>query len=365
MNSTSPNSNVITVSTTAAPPTFDSVSYIGSTVCDGANGTFDVAGLLPNVVSKIYYNIDNGATQSVLTTVADNSGAATFAIPLPLSANNTVLTITTVARADDSSALTVESGGQVFLNFIAANVTYYSDADNDTFGDPSVTQLSCTGAPSGFVTNNTDCDPADGTKWQFATFFVDSDADGYDNGSASVCSGVGAPAGYSATTLGTDCNDANNLVWQSNTLYTDADGDTFTVGAGSVVCYGATLPAGTTLTQNGNDCDDADNTKWQSNNLYTDGDGDGWAIDNTTESICYGATVPAGYVLVSLGVDCDDTDALLTNNCGGGSVVNLTMFVEGYYLSAGTMNSVRFNQDGVSPTDEVEVMTVNLHDATT
>ncbi|MFN9114089.1 MAG: hypothetical protein ACK5XN_28820, partial [Bacteroidota bacterium] len=46
-------------------------------------------------------------------------------------------------------------------------------------------------------------------------------------------------------------------------------------------------------------------------------------------------------------------------------VVNLTMFVEGYYLSAGTMNSVRFNQDGVSPTDEVEVMTVNLHDATT
>jgi hypothetical protein len=148
-------------------------------------------------------------------------------------------------------------------------------------------------------------------------------------------------------------------------LYTDADNDTYTVGAGSTVCYGASIPSGYSATQNGNDCDDADNTKWQSNNLYTDGDGDGWALDNTTESICYGATVPAGYVLVSLGVDCDDTDALLTDNCGGGSVVNLTMFVEGYYLSAGTMNSVRFNQDGVSPTDEVEVMTVNLHDATT
>ena len=321
-NSTSPNSNVITVTTTAAPPTFDSVSYVASTVCDGANGTFDVAGLLPNVVSKIYYNIDNGATQSVLTTVADNSGAATFAIPLPLSANNTVLTITTVARADDSSSLTVESGGEVFLNFIAANVTYYSDADGDTYGDAVVTQISCIGAPIGFVGNNTDCDD-------------------------SLATGA--------------------LVYQSATLYTDVDGDTFTVGTGTVTCYGAALPAGTTLTQNGNDCDDNDNLVFQSNPLYTDGDGDGWAVDNTTESVCYGATVPAGYVLLSLGIDCDDNDALLTNNCGGGSVVNLTMFVQGYYAGGSTMTSVKYNQwDLVSAepsTLDVEDMTVELHDA--
>jgi hypothetical protein len=214
-NSTSPNSNVISVTTAAAPPTFDSVSYVGSTVCDGANGTFDVAGLLPNVVSKIYYNIDNGATQSVLTTVADNSGAATFVIPLTLSANNTVLTITTVARADDSSSLTVESGGQVFLNFIAANVTYYSDADGDTYGDAVVTQISCIGAPIGFVGNSTDCDPADRTKWQLATFFVDADLDTYGStATASVCSGVGAPSGYSVTN--DDCDDTNALLNPTN-----------------------------------------------------------------------------------------------------------------------------------------------------
>ena len=413
-NSTSPNSNTITVSTVAAPPTFSSVSYIGSTVCDGANGTFDVAGLNPNVSSKIYYNINGGATESVLTTLADVSGGATFTIPLSLSANNTVLTITTVARADDSSSLTVESGGQVFIDFIAANVTYYSDADSDTYGNPALTQVSCLGAPIGFVANNTDCNPVDGTKWQFATFFVDTDADGYDNGSASVCSGFGAPAGYSATSLGTDCNDSvsvswqsnilyvdqdgdtftvgngtlicygatlppgatltqngddcddnNNLVYQSNTLYTDVDGDTYTVGTGTVTCYGATLPAGTTLIQNGNDCDDNNNLVYQSNPLYIDADGDGWAVDNTTETICYGATVPTGYVLVSLGIDCDDTNSLLTNNCGSGSVVNLTMFIEGYYVGGNTMNSVRVNQDYVSPSDEVEVVTVNLHDATT
>ncbi len=214
-NSTSPNSNVISVTTSAAPPTFDSVSYVGSTVCDGANGTFDVAGLLPNVVSKIYYNIDNGATQSVLTTVADNSGAATFAIPLPLSANNTVLTITTVARADDSSSLTVESGGQVFLNFIAANVTYYSDADGDTYGDVAVSQVSCIGAPVGFVSNSTDCDDTNINIYQLATFYIDSDLDTYgSNATASVCSGLTAPSGYSVNNL--DCDDTNVLLNPTN-----------------------------------------------------------------------------------------------------------------------------------------------------
>jgi hypothetical protein len=38
--------------------------------------------------------------------------------------------------------------------------TYYADADNDTFGNPAVTQQVCngTGAPAGYVENNTDCD---------------------------------------------------------------------------------------------------------------------------------------------------------------------------------------------------------------
>jgi hypothetical protein len=366
-NSTSPNSNTITVSTVAAPPTFSSVSYIGSTVCDGASGTFDVAGLNPNVSSKIYYNINGGATESVLTTLADVSGGATFTIPLPLSANNTVLTITTVARADDSSSLTVESGGQVFIDFIAANVTYYSDADSDTYGNSALTQVSCLGAPSGFVANNTDCNPADGTKWQFATFFVDADADGYDNGSASVCSGVGAPTGYSATSAGTDCDDNNNLKYQSNPLYTDADNDGYTVGTTSAVCYGATLPSGTSLTSAGEDCDDADAAKTVTYPFYTDADLDtyGTILSAVTQLCTAGNVAPSGYSVNNL--DCDDTNADLnpTNPCSTGSVVNLTMFIEGYYLGGNLMNSVRLNQDYVSPSDEVEVVTVNLHDATT
>jgi hypothetical protein len=74
-------------------------------------------------------------------------------------------------------------------------------------------------------------------------------------------------------------------------------------------------------------------------------------------------TAPAGYS--STNDDCDDTDALLnpTNPCSSGSVVNLTLFVESYYIGGNTMNPVKLNQDYVSPADEVEDLTIELHDA--
>jgi len=89
------------------------------------------------------------------------------------------------------------------------NVTYYADTDNDTFGDNANSVTICTGIPAGYVTNNTDCAPADGTKWRSASFYIDVDGDNYDNGSATVCYGAAIPAGYKATTLGSDCNDNN------------------------------------------------------------------------------------------------------------------------------------------------------------
>lgn len=49
------------------------------------------------------------------------------------------------------------------------------------------------------------------------------------------------------------------------------------------------------------------------------------------------------------------------NNCS--SVVNLKLFVEAYYLGAGTMRPVKSNQDGISAADEVEDIVVKLYDA--
>jgi hypothetical protein len=97
--------------------------------------------------------------------------------------------------------------------------------------------------------------------------------------------------------------------------------------------------------------------------FYVDADGDGW--DNGTASVCSGTSAPAGYSATTSGTDCNDTNPLLTDNCGGGSVVNLNMFIQGYYLGSGLMNSVKLNQDYVSPDTDVEDMTIELHDATT
>ena len=61
----------------------------------------------------------------------------------------------------------------------------------------------------------------------------------------------------------------------------------------------------------------------------------------------------------------------VTATVGCNSIVNLKLFIQGYYLGASTMNSVKLNQwDGVTPAtapaaDLVEDLTVELHDATT
>jgi hypothetical protein len=199
-------------------------------------------------------------------TLSDGTGFSGSDNPLLVTvtpSETTTYTIATLSSETATASVTDLSGSaEVMVN---QPTIWYADADLDTFGDLSISQLACE-QPSGYVTNSSDCDPADGTKWQFATFYVDADADGYTNGTASVCSGVGAPTGYSAD---------------------------------------------------------------------------------------------------SSGIDCDDSNALLTANCEVVSVVNLTLFVEGYYLGGNTMNSVRLNQDYVSSADEVEILTVNLHDATT
>ncbi len=111
---------------------------------------------------------------------------------------------------------------------VIANVTYYADADNDGYGNLAVTQLSCSGAPTGYVANNTDCDDTNATKWRTGSFYVDADGDHYTIGSAvSLCYGATTPLGYSATTLGTDCDDtrANTHPGAVEVCYDGVDND--------------------------------------------------------------------------------------------------------------------------------------------
>ncbi len=140
----------------------------------------------------------------------------------------------------------------------AANVTYYQDADNDGFGNPDVPQTACTGAPVGYVADNTDCDDSNTAMHQTFAFYADNDGDSYGAGNlVSVCA-VDAntpPVGYSLSN--SDCNDGDNSVYQNGTLYVDADNDGYTSGATQIVCYGAMVPSGFVAVLTDIDCNDS------------------------------------------------------------------------------------------------------------
>ena len=295
-----------------------------------------------------------------------------------------------------------------------ATFSFFVDADGDGFGtgsSVSVCAVNATSPPVGYTLNDTDCDDNNNLIYRTADLYVDVDGDGYTVGTSSVvCYGASLPNGTSLSSLGEDCDDSNNTIYQTSDLYVDVDGDGYTVGASSLVCYGASLPNGTSLTSSGEDCDDtnvslqqsfpfyvdadqdsygagaevmvctltpnsapigysSNNTDCDDTNIdiyqfatyYVDADGDGF--DNGTASVCSGVVTPVGYTIDSLGTDCDDTNPLLTDNCSTGSVVNLTLFVQGYYTGGSTMTSVKLNQDYESPDTDVEDLTVELHDA--
>ncbi len=107
--------------------------------------------------------------------------------------------------------------------------TYYQDSDADGFGNASVSVQACA-APTGYVSNNTDCndnnaavkpgaieicngidDDCDGQIDEGVknTYYQDSDGDGFGKASVSVLACT-APAGYVSNN--TDCNDNNAAI---------------------------------------------------------------------------------------------------------------------------------------------------------
>lgn len=71
----------------------------------------------------------------------------------------------------------VTSNQTISATFVAAT-TYYRDLDTDGFGNPSNTTTSCTGAPSGYVSNNTDCNDNSAVEKPGQIWYKDTDGDG-------------------------------------------------------------------------------------------------------------------------------------------------------------------------------------------
>ena len=242
--------------------------------------------------------------------------------------------------------------------------TFYQDLDADGFGNAEISQEACV-APTGYVTDLTDCNDEEGSIYPTATeicdgvdndcdgavdenlyqlWYQDHDGDGYGNPSIweNRCA---QPAGYVSDA--SDCddneemknpglseicdnldNDCNGILNDglNSTYYADGDGDGYgDVNTPTVDC---SQPVG--YVSDLSDCDDenelinpaqielCDGIDQDCNGLiddglistyYADADGDGYGDATASMQDCQ---LPEGYVANA--TDCDDSSALIAPN---------------------------------------------------
>ncbi|WP_166919756.1 DUF6443 domain-containing protein [Flavobacterium poyangense] len=182
--------------------------------------------------------------------------------------------------------------------------TWYADEDADGFGDPNNSILRTT-KPTGYVSNDTDCDDTNVFINPNTLWYRDVDGDGFGAGTTTIKSCLKPAGGY--INNNTDCNDVDVAIKPTNVWYRDADGDGF--GATTPTLTQCAQPVG--YVRNASDYNDttANITNIAPQTFYRDADND--TFGNAALSVSY-SVKPAGYVTNK--TDCNDADNTIHPN---------------------------------------------------
>ncbi|WP_188463453.1 putative metal-binding motif-containing protein [Bizionia arctica] len=98
-------------------------------------------------------------------------------------------------------------------------LTWYQDGDQDGFGDPNNSQLSCT-QPTGYISDNTDFDDANATAYPGADELCDDGIDNNGNGVVDECGVLSQISGTWTTNFGVSYTITNSTIIETTNNYT-------------------------------------------------------------------------------------------------------------------------------------------------